>query len=130
MRCQLPDQPCCHALVVELADGSAWSSGFEDKRFRRLSKSYLGCKRASVKAVRGKRWEIMQVQRRLTLAASMHSRFTIVPIKVYSCTPRGNDPRRLYRGVPVAVTLKPLWPIGIGLTELKSLTATKLTERH
>jgi hypothetical protein len=40
----------------------------------------------------------MQVQRRLTLAASMQSLLTIVPIELYICTPSGNDPRRLYKG--------------------------------
>jgi hypothetical protein len=44
-----------HKLVVELADGSAWSSDFANKRFRKSIKSYMGCKRASIKAVRGKR---------------------------------------------------------------------------
>jgi hypothetical protein len=46
-----------HALVVELTASSAWSSDFEYKRLRRLFNSYMGCKRASIKAVRGKRQE-------------------------------------------------------------------------
>jgi hypothetical protein len=86
------------------------------------------CKRASVKAVRGKRQEIMRVQRRLTLAASMQSRFTIVPIKDYICTPSGNDLRQIYKGGPVAVTLKPLClaqcMLHVELLLLSSLCAT------
>jgi hypothetical protein len=98
---------CIHpsqALVVELAGGFAGSSDFAYKRFRRL----FSCIRASMKAVRGKRREIMRVQPSLTLAASMQPRITIVPIEDYICTPSGNDLRRFYRGGPVAVTRKPL----------------------
>jgi hypothetical protein len=66
----------------------------------------MGCKRASIKAVRGERQENMRVQRKLTLAASMQSRFTILSIKEYICTPSGNDLRHLYKGGPVAVPLQ------------------------
>jgi hypothetical protein len=74
---------CIHpsqALVVERADGAAWSSDFAYKRFRWLFNSYMGCKRASSRLYVASE-ENMRVQPRLTLAASMQPRITLVPIE-------------------------------------------------